>query len=105
MARGLLAPISPNEELTLRRIAGGQSTQALMAERDVVHLTSLGLAEKIDGKLSLTALGRERYARLPNAPALPLTADKADAALVESYIKARGEPSARSVSSANRRAP
>ena len=107
MARGLIAPLSPNEEVTLRRIASGQTAQALLAARDVINLTSLGLAEIVDGKLRLTGLGRERHAQLADAPPVASAefADVADAALVESYTKARREPSAAPDSRTNRRAP
>ena len=91
MERGILAPLSPNEELALRRIAGGRSRLAVRAGRDVVRLKTLKLIEEIDGRLRLTSLGESRYSRLPDASA-PQDSDPADdinAALINSFDRAR----------------
>lgn len=91
MERGILAPLSPNEELALRRIAGGRSRLAVRAGQDVVRLKTLKLIEEIDGRLRLTSLGQSRYATLPNMSA-PQDFDPTDdinAALVRSFGQAR----------------
>ena len=91
MERGILAPLSPNEELALRRIAGGRSRLAVRAGHDVVRLKTLKLIEEIDGRLRLTSLGESRYSRLPDASA-PQDSDPTDdinAAFINSFDKAR----------------
>jgi hypothetical protein len=55
MERGLIAPLSPHEEVTLRRVALGISKAKLLPARDVAHLISLRLVDEKDGRLSLTA--------------------------------------------------
>jgi hypothetical protein len=70
MDRGLRAPLSPHEEVTLRRIVLGISTPQLLPTRDVAHLTRLGLVEENDGRLSVTARGRQRYDGLPRPAGL-----------------------------------
>jgi hypothetical protein len=66
--RGLLAPLSPNEEVTLRREAIGIAKLADLPARDVARLKVLLLVEKNGGGLRLTPAGRERYLALPNMP-------------------------------------
>jgi hypothetical protein len=91
MERGILAPLSPNEELALRRIAGGRSPLAVRAGNDVVRLKTLKLVEEINGRLRLTSLGQSRYSKLPDASA-PQDSDPTDdinAALINAYDKAR----------------
>jgi hypothetical protein len=70
MARGRTAPISPNEEVTLRRIALGISQAKDLPPRDVDYLVRLRLVDKDEGELKLTDLGRKRYQALPRAAAL-----------------------------------
>ena len=65
MDRGLKAPLSPHEEVTLRRIALGISEAKILPARDVAHLICLHLIDEKDGQLNLTALGRQRYEGLP----------------------------------------
>ena len=43
MDRGLLAPLSPNEELALRRIAHGIAGLREINEREIKHLAALNL--------------------------------------------------------------
>lgn len=62
--RGLLAPLSPNEEVTRRRVAIGIATPARLSERD---LKALSLIEEHGGGLRLTP--RERYLALPKSAA------------------------------------
>jgi hypothetical protein len=63
-ARGLLAPLSPNEELTLRRVASGSFDGLELGQRDVGRLQQLGLIEIEDHTLHLTRLGQERLTGL-----------------------------------------
>jgi Mn-dependent DtxR family transcriptional regulator len=67
--RGLLAPLSADEEVTLRQVAMG-STQKLPA----LHLKRLEQLKLIvserGGGYRLTPLGRQRYNGLPRAAAL-----------------------------------
>jgi hypothetical protein len=65
--RGLLAPLSPHEEVTLRRVAIGIAKAADLPARDVERLKALMLIEQNGGGLQLTPVGRERYLALPNS--------------------------------------
>ena len=67
MARGSLAPLSANEETTLRRVALGVSKRETLSKTDVERLESLTLVEEMDGDLRLTAAGRQRYVALPKS--------------------------------------
>ena len=67
MERGLKAPLSPHEEVTLRRIGLGISEAKHLLARDVAYLIRLCLVAENDGRLSLTDIGRERYRALPKA--------------------------------------
>ena len=67
MERGLIAPLSPHEEITLRRIALGISHADVLPARDAAHLIQLRLVDEDEGRLNLTELGRERYQGLPRA--------------------------------------
>ena len=64
MARGLRAPLSPNEELTLRRVALGIALGKDLPAGDVLRLRNLALIEDRGDHFGLTALGRERYEHL-----------------------------------------
>jgi hypothetical protein len=66
--RGLLAPLSAHEEVTLRRIAMG-SGQKLPAQH-LKRLEQLKLIVSNSGGYQLTPLGRQRYNGLPKAAAL-----------------------------------
>jgi hypothetical protein len=68
MARGLLAPLSPNEERSLRHVATGQWRLALLSEQNIRRLVQLDLIEGIDGEVRLTELGRKRFEGLPDMP-------------------------------------
>jgi hypothetical protein len=70
MERGLLAPLSPNEERTLRHVATGQWRLALLAERHIRRLAQLDLIHGVDGEVRLTEIGRKRYEQLPDKPVL-----------------------------------
>ena len=65
--RGLLAPLSPHEEVTLRRVAIGIAKLADLPARDVARLKALLLIEEDRSGLRLTPVGRERYFALPKS--------------------------------------
>ncbi len=62
--RGMLAPLSPNEEITLRRVALGFGLKDQLPLQHVRRLEQLALVEEVDGALRLTELGLQRYAGL-----------------------------------------
>jgi hypothetical protein len=63
--RGMLAPLSPNEESTLRRIALGAAVRHELPAVHVKRLEQLFLVEDVEGFVKLTDLGAKRYATLP----------------------------------------
>ena len=73
MERSALAPLSPNEEVTLRRIAIGIATASELRSRDVTRLIRLLLVEQRDGRIVLTDQGRARHRSLPKASAIDAT--------------------------------
>jgi hypothetical protein len=70
MTRGSLAPLSANEEITLRRVALGISKAANLSKLDIKRLKALSLVEENGGSLKLTATGRARYIALPKSAAV-----------------------------------
>lgn len=67
MTGGLLAPLSPQEEIALRRVAHGSFVvEASTASR----LIALALVERTSRGLRLTPLGRLRFNALAKAPLL-----------------------------------
>ena len=90
MARGLKAPLSPHEGATFRRIALGISQAKLFPARDVAYLIRLRLVDEKEGRLRLTALGRERYQGLPNDAAMSKVKDEAAAVLRRYLLHPRG---------------
>jgi hypothetical protein len=67
MTTGFLAPLSPPQEIALRRIVHG----SLIVDAQVVaRLMALGLVEQTSRGHRLTPLGRLRYNALPKAPLL-----------------------------------
>jgi hypothetical protein len=78
MTRGSLAPLSPNEETTLRRVALGVSKAATLPKLDVARLTTLALVEEKDGELRLTGVRPERYLALPRNLAVDQSGASAD---------------------------
>ena len=62
MERGLLAPLSPNEEKALRRVAHGISEPKHLRDVAIVRLKRLSLVEEQDGRIRLTDLGVQRFA-------------------------------------------
>lgn len=65
MSRRSGAPLSPNEETTLRRVAQGESPDSDHATSDVRRLAAFELIESVGGKYVLTGAGRRRVTRLP----------------------------------------
>ena len=68
MTNGLLAALSPNEELTLRVIAQGRVHPKSLRENDVGRLKRLGLIEECRTGLALSGIGQQRLGALPRAP-------------------------------------
>lgn len=68
MIRSLSAPLSPHEEITLRRVGLGAAAEGDLPERDVARLRSLALVEGLAGRVRLTASGRSRYESLRRTP-------------------------------------
>ena len=62
MERGLLAPLSPNEEQALRRVAHGISKPKHLRDASITRLKRLALVEEQDGRIRLTELGVQRFA-------------------------------------------
>jgi hypothetical protein len=89
MERGLKAPFSPHEATTFRRIALGISDAKLLPAQDVAYLIHLRLIDEKEGRLRLTALGRERYHGLPNDAARSDAKDEAAAVLRRHLLQAR----------------
>ena len=67
MSSGLAAPLSPEEEIALRRIAYGSLA---ISAKVVSRLIGLALVQRTSAGLHLTPLGRQRYNDLPKAPLL-----------------------------------
>ena len=75
MERGLLAPLSPNEELALRRIAQGSAEVLDVYSR---RLVVLALIERDLLGLRLTELGKRRLAALSERPSVALSERPSD---------------------------
>jgi hypothetical protein len=92
MTRGSLAPLSANEEVTLRRVALGITKAADLSEVDIKRLKALSLIEDNGGGLRLTPTGRERYLALPKGAAVDQAESSDDpvARLAAYMAKARG---------------
>jgi hypothetical protein len=72
MERGLLAPLSPNEEMALRRISHGstQTRSTQIADLHVQRLMRLALIQVGPLGLQLTELGKQRLAGMGHGPPL-----------------------------------
>ncbi|MFZ5781340.1 MAG: hypothetical protein ACOY4R_14200 [Pseudomonadota bacterium] len=68
MERGLIVPLSPNEETALRQLAVGSTRVRPDA---AARLVRLALAEPRDGCIRLTALGRQRNHGLAETATAP----------------------------------
>jgi len=60
MERGLLAPLSPNEQTALRRVADGITKPKHLRAASVARLKVLALVEEREGRIRLTTLGATR---------------------------------------------
>jgi hypothetical protein len=67
--RGLLAPLSPHEEVTLRRVAIGIAKPADLPARDVERLKALMLVEQNGDGLQLTPVVGSAISPFRTAPA------------------------------------
>ena len=67
MARHFLAPLEPEEEIVLRRIAHGS---VAVDKRIADRLVAQALVERVSATLRLTPLGLMRFNALPKAPLL-----------------------------------
>jgi hypothetical protein len=92
MERDLKAPLSPHEEVTLRRIGLGISEAKHLLARDVAYLIRLCLVAEDDGRLSLTDAGRERYRALPKASGMTAVPNEGEAAAVVAHHILGGRP-------------
>jgi hypothetical protein len=91
MDRGLKAPLSANEEVTLRRVAYGVAKPNELIARDVEHLSRLALIDRRGGRLVLTNLGRQRLAATPGPHYRgPLSNDHGVAQVFDSLLKKPG---------------
>ena len=71
MERGLLAPLSPNEQTALRRVASGISKPKHLRAASVARLKLLALVEEREGRIRLTLLGDQRCHADTHAPSFP----------------------------------
>ena len=62
MSGNLLRKLSPREESTLCMIAHGVSSLRALRSGDVSRLQNFGFAEVVEGAVTLTPLGIERFA-------------------------------------------
>ena len=69
MERGLLAPLSPNEQTALRRVANGISKPKHLRSTSLQRLKMLALVEEHEGRVRLTSLGQQRCLAEPSADA------------------------------------
>jgi len=70
MTKGTLSPLTDNEEVTLRRVAYGQSEVRAMRQQDLTRLHALKLIEDSKDGPRLTADGKLRFDGLPKAAVL-----------------------------------
>lgn len=76
MKRSLNAPLSPHEEVALRRVAQGMGPTDVLSARATARLTSLELIEVSESGMQLTPIGRQRYSALPGvSPAASVSAE------------------------------
>ncbi len=92
MTRGKLAPLSPHEEGTLRRIALEITQAPHLSKSDIKRLKALSLIEENGGGLGLTPMGSERYLSLAKSAAVDPShsPDEFVSKLAEFMTKARG---------------
>ncbi|UYN96120.1 MAG: hypothetical protein KIT25_04010 [Enhydrobacter sp.] len=61
MERGLVVPLSINEQTVLRRVGNGISKPKHLRTPSLQRLKMLALVEEREGRIRLTALGRRRF--------------------------------------------
>ena len=88
MIRSLNAPLSPHEEVTLRRVALGAAAEGDLPVRDIARLRSLALVEGRAERVRLTASGRSRYESLRRTPC-SITSDDLPSNLTIAFHNAR----------------
>ncbi len=71
MARGLLVPLSPNEQTALRRVANGISKPKHLRPTSLQRLKMLALVEEREGRIRLTSLGEQRCLAEKPADTMP----------------------------------
>ena len=71
MERGLLAPLSPNEQTALRRVADGITKPKHLRAASVARLKVLALVEEREGRIRLTTLGATRCRTDPRPAVKP----------------------------------
>jgi hypothetical protein len=90
--RSQLAPLSANEEISLRRVAHGQSDVARLRAQDLVRLKALHLITADPRQPVLTAEGKRRFDALPKpAPVATFDAESEMMAQLDSIM---GRPGA-----------
>ena len=67
--------LTPNEEVTLRRVAFGESEVSVLRADDLARLYKLGLIEVGKDRPRLTAEGRQRFDALPKVAKSKSTGD------------------------------
>jgi hypothetical protein len=70
MSRSEQTPLSTNEEITLRRVAYGQSDVAHLRAEDLERLRALALVAGSPRAPTLTAAGKARFDGLAKPPAV-----------------------------------
>ena len=78
-----LAVLTPEEEVTLRRVAFGQSDVRAMRGQDLARLRKLRLIEDAKDGPCLTASGRRHFSELPK----PMLMDKGPKDLMAAMTK------------------
>ena len=86
MDQGLKAPLSSNEEITLRRVDYGIAKPSDFHAGDIEYLTRLTLIERNGDKLIVTSLGKQRLAVMRGS-AVPLATDQQMAQLFDKIMK------------------
>jgi hypothetical protein len=81
------APLSPHEEITLRRVALGITDARYLSHSDLHRLKRLLLVIDVQGHPELTLLGRKRYYALPNAMEISDVARSHVVVALENYIR------------------
>lgn len=88
MPRGQTAPLSLNEEITLRRVAHRVPSWRELSKRDLDHLEKLALITKDRDLYTLTRLGKHRYEALPCAAHVDSSSQDGQIEALMAYLKA-----------------